>query len=296
MNQKLQEKEELVTEPISQPVAPVAATPVSRPPLSPLGKVAFWSLLVGTISGIGGTIVLASLRGSPSTASVVVAVFWVVTFLLFITRFRWASLVTTVTSGYILFALFTEPYSIASLSSPKDAQLGGLGHFIGSVLILACALLAFGANLGTAVENYRPGSSRKAPRWLSPALALVVGLVIGATFIGILAPSPTVVSATSYINGVPAVHMGATSFDQTSVTIPKGSSLVLVDDTSMVHILLNGSWQNGTPVVQKEPGAPVLNGLQVSGKSVTIGPFNVAGTYHILCSIHQGMNLTVIVQ
>ena len=28
----------------------------------------------------------------------------------------------------------------------------------------------------------------------------------------------------------------------------------------------------------------------------TIGPFNTAGTFHLYCTVHQGMNLTVIVQ
>lgn len=30
--------------------------------------------------------------------------------------------------------------------------------------------------------------------------------------------------------------------------------------------------------------------------SAAIGPFNTAGTYHLYCTIHQNMNLTVIVQ
>jgi plastocyanin len=33
-----------------------------------------------------------------------------------------------------------------------------------------------------------------------------------------------------------------------------------------------------------------------SGGSVEIGPFTTAGTYHIYCTVHQGMNLEIIVQ
>ncbi len=48
----------------------------------------------------------------------------------------------------------------------------------------------------------------------------------------------------------------------------------------------------------QENGAPVVNNMQFSGSdgSQTIGPFNTIGTFHLYCSVHPGMNLTVIVQ
>ncbi len=94
------------------------------------------------------------------------------------------------------------------------------------------------------------------------------------------------------------VHMGNTTFVQSSVTISKGSSLNLIDDVAVTHIIGNGSWVNGAPVPASEPGAPTVNNLQFTsaGQSQMIGPFNTAGTYHLYCSVHQNMNLTVIVQ
>lgn len=65
---------------------------------------------------------------------------------------------------------------------------------------------------------------------------------------------------------------------------------------TFLHILANGSWLNGQPKPSKEPGAPSINNMQINGTSVEIGPFTTAGTYHIYCTVHQGMNLTVIVQ
>lgn len=44
-----------------------------------------------------------------------------------------------------------------------------------------------------------------------------------------------------------------------------------------------------------EPGAPTVSNVQVNGKSIEVGPFTTAGTYHIYCVVHQGMNLTVVV-
>ncbi len=76
-----------------------------------------------------------------------------------------------------------------------------------------------------------------------------------------------------------------------------GGSLTLVDDASAAHSIANGSWVNGSAQPSQEPGAPVVNNLQINGNaSQTIGPFNTAGTYHLYCTWHPGMNLTVIVQ
>jgi plastocyanin len=99
-------------------------------------------------------------------------------------------------------------------------------------------------------------------------------------------------------NGGTAVHMGETTFLQPSVTISKGSSLNLIDDVPVLHIIGNGSWVNNAAKPAIEPGAPTVNNVQISsaGQSITAGPFNTAGTYHLYCSVHLNMNLTVIVQ
>jgi len=93
------------------------------------------------------------------------------------------------------------------------------------------------------------------------------------------------------------VHMGQTNFDQSSVTISKGGTVTLVNDTSSVHIIANGQWVNGVAQPKQEPGAPTVSNVQFSspGQSQTIGPFSTAGTFHFYCTVHPGMNLTVIV-
>jgi plastocyanin len=102
----------------------------------------------------------------------------------------------------------------------------------------------------------------------------------------------------SSASGRDDVHMGNTTFTQSSITISKGSSLNLIDDVAVTHIIANGSWVNGTPMPATEPGAPTVNNVQFSsaGQSQTIGPFNTAGTFHLYCTVHQNMNLTVTVQ
>ena len=80
------------------------------------------------------------------------------------------------------------------------------------------------------------------------------------------------------------------------VIVPKGSKLLLVEDVPSTHVLANGSWVNNAAHPATERGAPSINNLQIKEGSVQIGPFNVAGTYHLYCVVHPGMNLTIIVQ
>jgi hypothetical protein len=70
----------------------------------------------------------------------------------------------------------------------------------------------------------------------------------------------------------------------------------MVDDASVEHILQNGAWTNGTARTITESGAPIIHNVDITGGSVEIGPFNIAGIFHIYCTIHPGMNLTVVVQ
>src|SRR2546423_4679715 len=285
------------TETKKEPIMNVEATQTglfARQPLSVLGKIAFWAFLVSVLGGIGGNIAIASGSGSVSRDLLTSTVIALIGVIFLVTRFRWAPLVSTLLGAYLLYLVSIQPYVIESLVHPKTDPNGGFGHFVGVVFAIALALLAFGGSLGAAVENYRK-ASRQAPRWLPAALGLVVGMVIGAIFIGAIS-QPSVAIGTTYTNGVPTVHMGAGNFLQSSVTIPKGSKLLLVDDVSSLHILANGSWQNGVARAANESGAPRVNNIQVNGGSSQIGPFTTSGTYHIFCEVHQGMNLTVIVQ
>jgi plastocyanin len=97
-------------------------------------------------------------------------------------------------------------------------------------------------------------------------------------------------------SALPTVHMGPTDFEQRSITIQQGQMVNLVDDASSTHIITNGSWVNGVATPAKESGAPTVNQTYTGNDSAAIGPFNTSGTYHLYCTIHPGMNLTVIVK
>ncbi|WP_236038026.1 cupredoxin domain-containing protein [Ktedonobacter robiniae] len=91
--------------------------------------------------------------------------------------------------------------------------------------------------------------------------------------------------------------MNDTNFVQTSITIKKGERLKLISDTLTPHIIANGTWESGTAQLARESGAPQVKDVQVDGySSQTFGPFTTAGTFKLYCTVHAGMNLTVVVQ
>lgn len=92
------------------------------------------------------------------------------------------------------------------------------------------------------------------------------------------------------------VHMNETNFVQKSITIHKGESVTLVNDSQAIHVITNGSWRDGMQLPDIEKGAPQVNVDVNSNANQDIGPFNTAGTFHLYCTIHPNMNLTVIVQ
>ncbi len=89
------------------------------------------------------------------------------------------------------------------------------------------------------------------------------------------------------------VHMDASNFVQKCVNVKKGSKVTLVDDVQVLHIITNGQWVNGTPQLAVEPGAPTIPNVNIAGGSADIGPFNTAGKFNVLCTVHEGMNLVV---
>jgi len=89
------------------------------------------------------------------------------------------------------------------------------------------------------------------------------------------------------------VHMSSSNFVQNCVNISKGSKVTLVDDVQVLHIITNGQWVNDNPQLTVQPGAPTINNVNISGGSADIGPFNTAGKFNVLCTVHVGMNLVV---
>ena len=122
------------------------------------------------------------------------------------------------------------------------------------------------------------------------SLLLVACTRPGSIPVGVLANSGDADS------GGNAVHMNSAQFVQPSITLKKGASLTLIDDVAVPHTIFNGSWMKGVAQTKQERGAPTVQLQFVGNDTQRVGPFNATGTFHLFCSLHEGMNLTVIVQ
>ncbi len=200
-------------------------------------------------------------------------------------------------SAAIIVGLFTFSYLLipatrSGLLQPSVSIL----HFALLVLIFACALVAVMTGIA-AKSSGRRVAAASVPRWLPTFLGVMSGLVVGMILVAsLLGNAPQSGATASTTNGIPTVHTTGARFLTNVVLVPKGKSLVITDDDGEQHIIANGSWINNTPRPQTEPGSPLAQQLDLQSGSKIIGPFNTAGIFHIYCTIHLNMNLTVIVQ
>ena len=119
--------------------------------------------------------------------------------------------------------------------------------------------------------------------------------VIGIALLSVILTACNIVNASTLATG-PQVKMGGSTFITPTITIKKGQTLTLVDTSSSPHIIANGTWKTGTATHLQESGAPTIN-LNFAGSDThTTSAFTTAGTYLVYCTIHSGMNLTVVVQ
>ena len=93
------------------------------------------------------------------------------------------------------------------------------------------------------------------------------------------------------------LDMGAASFTQTSITLSTGQALHMVDSqdsggTHMICVGQNGKCDSNSsgPSELADPGMAFSPGTT---KDVT---FSTAGSYHLTCTIHPNMNVTITVQ
>ena len=207
------------------------------------------------------------------------------------TRFRAAPAIGALIALGAISVQMSVPINQYFITHPGDAV-----SFIPLIIILAFGLVSIIAGIAATLQNYRnPGAS--APGNLRLLLTSFTTFVVGIIIVSlIVAANPPTSAASTTTNGEPTVHMSATNFVQNVVLVPKGAKLRLVDDGNVEHVLQNGFWQGTTPSNQIEPGAPTVQNRDINGGFLEIGPFTTAGIYHIYCSVHVGMNLTIVVQ
>lgn len=208
------------------------------------------------------------------------------------TGWRWAFFLPLVFCTVGLIGEFSNGFPVFILQHPSTNYTAFVSFTINYPL-LATAILAAAVKL---VQTFRHETPHL-PRWLTPALGAVPGVIFGAMLIGLIGQPATAGGAAAAQAGTETVHLEASTFAPDIVAVHKGDTLAIVDDVPVPHTLTNGTWSaSNQPVPGVEPGAVILSNINLNNTSVTVGPFTTAGTYHIYCTVHPGMNLTIIVQ
>jgi plastocyanin len=120
-----------------------------------------------------------------------------------------------------------------------------------------------------------------------PRIFFVVPGIMAGIFL------PTVIVSTPKPAPPHTVGMSFMDFTQTVVTLHRGDKLTVVNSSRDIHSI--GPGQNGQ-IVSPVRGEP-MTGYHLMGTNdvYTTGPWQTPGTYHVTCSIHPMMNLTVVV-
>lgn len=207
------------------------------------------------------------------------------------TGWRWAMLFPLTLCPLGVTAHLASGFPEYFLSHPSGEYVA----FVLSVIEVPLAAIAVGVSAVKLAQTLRQETFH-APRLLGPALGAAVGLIVGALLIGAIA-QPSAGGGAAANAGTEVVHLTASRFAPDIVALHQGETLTVVDDGSILHSLTNGSWSpDNRPMSGRELGAPIVTNMQLNNNRATIGPFTTPGTYHIYCTLHPGMNLTVIVQ
>lgn len=219
------------------------------------------------------------------------------------TGIRWTPIIGSLISAmFLLVLIFGSSFPLYHLAHPKDADGADSPTklaisfilFIFITLLFWGLTINIGAGIMAVIQNYthRVGSK---PRWFNTVFAGLVGVLIGMILLGSLAQPVTATSQPTTTNGEATVHLMISSFSTPTVHVAKGAKLLMIDDGNYEHNLSNGTWVNGQPQPENVTGAPAVKSVNINGtgKQVEIGPFTTAGTYHLFCSLHTGMTLTI---
>jgi plastocyanin len=267
-------------------VASTSTTTSARRPLTALGK---FICGVQFLAGAGSLFGAFAIGFPGGVALATMATIDIALGILFLTGARWAPIAgAVIAGGGLLYAFFGTPYPAYHLAHLDDSLHTVITAAIGLMFVVFAAMLA------AIAQNYREPAG-KTPRWFSFILTGIIGAVLGAILISVIAQPTTASGGGASADSTPMVHLGLNAFSPTLIAVPEGSQLRFTEDSAITHILTYGAWSNGHTELATPANAPALANRQISGGSFAIGPFTTPGTYHILCTVHPGMQVTVIV-
>jgi plastocyanin len=207
-------------------------------------------------------------------------------------NWRWSMIFPLVLCTLGIISDFASGFPEYSLTHPS-ANYVPFVLFVINYPLLVMVIVAAALKLAQTIRHDTP----HAPTWSRPALGAMFGLMLGALLFGVIAQPPTGSSAGAAKAGTKTVHLAPTSFAPDIIALHKGDTLRIVDDAPVPHTITNGRWSSDNkPVPGVEPGAPIIKNVDLNNNTATVGPFPTPGTYHIYCTLHPGMSLTIIVQ
>ncbi len=262
----------------------MATTIWTREPLNVLGK----ATIVTLIASLIGFTALQLSVGLVLPPVLFVMLGELIVIALIATGWFWAPVLGAMIGiGTIVGGVGVQPYAQYHIEHPEV-----FFPFASLALVVLAGLGAIAFGIAATVHNYE--HERHTPGWFMIGTPVLCGIFIGALLVSVIATAvPS--SATPSANTTPTTHLEAASFSPGAVIVPKGEKLHVVADSDVMHILANGTWAGETPHPTTESGAPTIANVRIAGGSVDLGPFATSGTYHIYCTVHPGMMLTVFV-
>jgi plastocyanin len=263
----------------------VATSIGTRQSLNVLGK----ATLAAVTASFVGFIALQLSVGLVLPPVLIVMLGELIVLALIATGWLWAPVLGALVGvGTIIGGVGSQPYAQYHLEHPEF-----FFPFASLALVVLAGIAAIACGIAATVHNYR--HDRHTPGWFLLGTPVLSGIFVGALLVSAIATTVPSSAAAQPANGTPTVHLEAASFAPQAVIVPKGNKLHVVADSSIVHILTNGTWEGTTPHPEVEPDAPKIANVQIAGGSVDLGPFTTSGTYHVYCTVHPGMMLTVFV-
>ena len=271
---------------------PKEMAPKRSPGRSTLSKIATVALLGGSLAYFANLLLVLIVAHTLILPLLILGIVTLLGAALSFLRFRWTPAIGALVALGAISVQMGVPINQYFITHPGEAA-----SFIPLIIILSFGLVALIAGIAATLQNYRnpaaPAAGNVRPLLMS-FTAFVVGMMVVSLIVAVNPPGS---ASSTTTNGEPIVHMSALNFVQNVVLVPKGSKLRLVDDGRYEHVLHNGFWKaDGSQESSIEQGAPLVKDVNVTSGSIEIGPFALAGVYHLYCTIHANMNLTVVVQ
>lgn len=270
----------------------VSPTSVSQPEARPRKRSSLdVVMLIGLAVVVAANVLAMVIEGVVIPPVLITTLVYAVCGIVIATGWRWAMILPLVFCTLGILGDFASGFPQYTLIHPS-ANYVPFVLFVINYPLLVMVIITAALKLAQTIRH----EPLHAPTWARPALAAMLGLMLGALLIGVIAQPPTESSAGVAKAGTKTVYLTPDRFAPDIIALHKGDTLTIVDDAPVPHTITNGAWSgDNKPVPGVEPGAPIIKNVDLNN-TATVGPFTTAGTYHIYCTIHPGMSLTIIVQ